>query len=365
MIKKILLYLSTISILALSSCSVAPKTTIPSQIVLREAIQPVTAQDGQDTLACARFKDAIVKAHPKGQGIGCFAEVDGFGDGIAATDYILSRRKDIPFSRLQLKWRDDHNFSAADFPSIVKTAKRACPLTNKHRIKWYFSGATEHRLNAALAKQLSDKVKDACPSAEYVNNPLHNGATVPGVINESHGRGNPRSPMCAFSWDGRAAEDGNVPEVEAPYNQCRYKMKWGPRYNGKSKVDDSTPRGKRVYWADADYIKGQAWLTTNKGETKLAVKSLWKPISEINGTGRGKPVGITNCKSNSLILKKSNKTIATIPYFGTYQDGRFRYYAKEMGYSLGQKCGGVCEIYCGSKKLGTINAGFRENEYRN
>lgn len=322
---------------------------------------------GQDYLACDKFKKEIVQNHPKGQGYGCFAEVNGFGDGIKATDFVLSKRKDIPYSRLNLGWKDDHNFTDKDFVEIGKRSKRACPLTKKYPIKWYFSGATEHKLNADKANKLKKIVLDNCNSVTYVNNPLPQGAILPDTINEQHNGGKPRSAKCSFSYDGTAASDADNETDKKSFAQCEFFQIWSPRYNGRWQANDPTPRPQRKGWADANDIKAHAYLANVKGQAFLPNKYIWKPISENKGNGdprAGKPVLIAPIKSSEYQLTKNGKKIASLRYYGTYQGGGFRYYSQEQGYQLGQKCGGSCDLVVNKKKVGTVDPGFRQNAYR-
>lgn len=333
-------------------------------LFLWAGVAALAQMPGQDYLACDKFKSAIIANHPVGQGGGCFAEVDGFGNGIAGSDEILSKRKDIPFWRLNLKWRDDHNFQESDFPGIAKTAKKACYLTTKHKIKWYFSGATEHKLNAEKAAKLKKVVLDACPTVTYVNNPLSNGAILPNTINENHNGGKPRSSLCAFSFDGTAAEDADVESVKRAYKGCEYFMMWSPRYNGRWESNDSTPRAKRTGWADGKLIQSLSILHQPKGATSLPKNNLWKSHSENKGNGdprAEKPVFITPIKAKSISLKQNGREIHSLKYYGPYNDGRSRFYASKWGFEISTA---PVELWANGKKHGMVNPGYRDPDFR-
>ena len=85
---------------------------------------------GLDLLGLAKYSDATIKAFPKGFGIGVFSKVDGFGDALPNLEKILKTGK-APFCRVNLCWRDDHNYKPEHFPAIVKEGKRCLYLVKK------------------------------------------------------------------------------------------------------------------------------------------------------------------------------------------------------------------------------------------
>lgn len=314
---------------------------------------------GQDTLGAAKYQKVLLDNLPRDQGQGHFANT--FGDILPLIKE--EAKAGVPFIRIQLGWRDDHNFTEKDFPGIVKEAKRLCPVVKNNRnTRWYFSGACEHRMKEGLARKLAKQVKEACPEATYVNTPIEGGAVLHEYINETHGHGSPKSAKYAYSFDGTAAEDSDVEAIKRKFPNAEYFMIWGPRYNGRWETNDSTPRPKRTGWPDAKYIKSMVYLTGQKGKTSLPKNWLWKSHSENKGNGdirAEKPVAIIPIKTNTIELKVDKKVVEIMKYFGSYSDGRSRYYATRWGYEIGK-----VDAWVKGKKQGNVNAGFRDGSFR-
>jgi len=272
----------------------------------------------------------------------------------------------VPFIRLHMMWKDAHNFSEADFPFIRDEAARACPTVIANpQTKWYFSGACEHHLNEKQARQLAEIVTSACPQAEYVNTPAPQGAILPEYINEFHGTDPVRcrpGMRCAFSFDGSAAEDSNVEKFKRLYSNAIYLMFWGPRDNGRWESNDSTPRPLRKGWPDAKWLRSMAYLATDRGPVDLPKNYIWKSHSENKGNGdprAEKPVAIFPIKVKKLELRRDGQVLATMPYYGTFADGRHRYYAPSYGYEIGR-----VTVWADGKRIGNVNAGFRTGGFR-
>lgn len=316
---------------------------------------------GQDTLGAAKYPQVAIKNADSSQGSGHFSNT--FGDIVPVLRGEIA--KHVPFIRVHLMWRDRHDFSIKDFPAIVKEAKRLCPLINQNpQIHWYLSGACEHNLNQSNARLLAQQVLSACPQVIYVNTPMGNkGAVLPEYINEYHGaEARPRSPKYAFSFDGSSAEDSDVTAIKARFPNAEYFMIWGPRYNGRWESNDSTPRPNRKGWPDTPYIESLEYLATDKGPTSLPRNYLWKSHAENHGPNDKKaehPVAIIPIKTKAIELKRGNTVVERMPYYGPYADGRHRYYSIRYGYQTGK-----VDLWVNNKRVGNINAGFREGGYR-
>lgn len=309
---------------------------------------------GLDLLGIAKFKDVAVKNFPAGWALGAFSQT--FGDALPAVEAIIKTGK-CPRVRLHLLWKDQHDFTSKDIPLAVKEAKRVKKLVDKYpAIEWLISGCCEHKMNGALAKQFKDKILQVLPTVTYVNSYMEGGASLPDCINEIHGTKarEPKVRPYQFSFDGNSASDANIPAIEQTLDEANTFFFWNSKFNGKTKDEDKTPREKRTAWPDSNYMKAIIYLASIKGNTSLPKNALWKPISEKNF-----PCLITPIKSNKVELRVGGKAVHTLKYFGTYVDGRHRYYASKWGYQLG-----VCEVWINNKKYGTVNCGFRENSYR-
>jgi len=302
---------------------------------------------GQDYLGGAKFQGAILNNHDFSQGAGLFATT--FGDALPIATQLA--RGGVPFLRIQLGWKDDHNFKESDFAGLVAQAKRFCPLSNLTKL--YLSGACEHNLNAALANKLASQVLAACPSATYVNVPWR-GAVLPQYINETHGNGGPKSKRSSYSSDGSPSEDIDIEPLKSKFTE--FFMFWSPRYNGRWEDNDSTPRPNRTGYADGKMIKSMLALAKPKGATSLPKNWIYKSHSENKGKGdprSEKPVIIAPIRDS--ILKVGD--VSCPRYKDPYQDGRSRYYCPKWGYEIG-----TSPVKIG--KYGTINPAFRDGSYR-
>lgn len=337
------------------------KAPLPAQLVGRQAVAR-QIPFGQDTLGAARYREVnrqSLSLSP-GQGRGHFSST--FGDIVPVLRD--EAKQGVSFVRVHLMWRDLHNFSVKDFPAIEKEANRICPVIRANpQVKWYLSGACEHKLSEKDARALAKLVLKACPQAQYVNTPMSAGAVLAEYINEFHGH-RPKNlpPRFAFSCDGTACEDANIEKLKQDFAGAEYFMIWGPRYNGRWESNDTTPRPQRKGWPDLKYISSMAYLATAKGIVSLLPNWLWKSHSENKGTGdprAEKPVAIIPIKTNELVLKQGSKIVHRMPFYGTFSDGRFRYYASKWGFELGK-----VDLWIAGAKKGNVNAGFRDGSFR-
>lgn len=301
---------------------------------------------GQDYLGGAKFQEAILANHDNSQGAGMFATT--FGDSLPLAQKLAPR---VPFLRIQLGWRDNHDFSEKDFPELVKQAKRFCQLASKTKL--YLSGACEHNLDAAKANKLAKQVLAACPQAIYVNTPWR-GAVLPQYVNESHGTDSPKSSKSSYSSDGKPSEDIDIEKQKGKgFNE--FFMFWSPRYNGRWEDNDSTPRPQRKGYADGKMIKSMLVLAKPKGATSIPKNWIYKSHSENKGNGdprAEKPVIIAPVKTKSL--KVGN---VDCKYYGVFEGNRHRYYCPKWGYEISQ-------VPVKLDKYGTVNASFRDGIYR-
>lgn len=322
-----------LSVLLLALCTLTPKIwALPL---------------GQDYLGGARFQSAILQNHDYAQGAGMFA--DAFGDSLPLANSLASRG--LPFLRIQLGWKDDHNFRESDFPGLVKQARRFCPLASKTKL--YLSGACEHNLNAQLAQKLASQVTAACPQAIYVNTPWR-GATLPQYINESHGTDGLKGLRSSYSSDGKPSEDIDIQKQKGK-GFTEFFMFWSPRYNGRWEDNDSTPRPKRTGYADGKLIRSMLALAKDKGATKIPKNWIYKSHSENHGKGdprAEKPVIIATVKTGSLKVGATD-----CKYYGPFDKGRWRYYCPKWGYEIGTSPTAL-------GKYGTVNPAFRDGVYR-
>lgn len=326
---------------------------------------------GIDQLGGAKYVEVMVQNHPDGFALGIFTQKDLFGDGFAAVDKVLAKRR-VPLVRYNLRWSDAHAFSKKDFPAIVKEAQRGLYVVNKYpAVECEFSGATEHQLNAADATELARQVLRAIPErCTYVNNPwTGRGAFIvpgPRIKNEVHGA-DARKPNVGgrYNWsaDGSDVFDINITGIKQRLNDADVFFFWTSQNNGRRNAADSTPRPQRQFWPTGNLMKMQAYLATAEGPVSLPRQYLVKPKADQHMSPPEpralKPVLIVPNGTKRLSLKSQLRTFeGEGPQ--PFADGRVRFYFPKFGYEMGSNL----DVVANGKKVGVCNPGFRAGAFR-
>ena len=329
---------------------------------------------GLDQLGAAKYADLVVREHPENFAFGCF--YDTFGNALSVIERVAQTGR-CPLIRVQLMWDDNHNFTVDDIQTAARKAQNIQKLAVKYpSVKFQVSPFCEHRLRLPFLNNLAAKIKVAAPACEYVNSPIPGGDIMPEEVNEFHGveKKPRRCKKYQFSFDGTSAEDSDVEAYKANYKDAKAFFLWSPRFNGRWEDNDKTPRPQRKGWPDSNFIDSIIYLSHPRGSCKLAANHLLKSHSENKGNGdprAEKPVYICPVKARSIELVASNgQVVASLRYFGTYTDGRFRYYASEMGYQIAEKCKRIqgdplTQVRINGKIFGIVNCGFRFGSFRN
>ena len=320
---------------------------------------------GIDLLGMAKYPKTAIQSYKQGicsgLAVGCFSST--FGDSRLVIDTILATGN-CPKVRVHLAWKDNHSFSQADFPSIVAEAKKWKPLIAKYpNVGWYLSGACEHGMSKADSVKLAQLVKQAVPECTYVNAGSSH-IKLPGCINEIHGKGAiALDGAFSFSWDGNACVDNDVTSMKDRLGNCELHFMWEPRFNGRWESNDTTPRPLRKGWPDLKLIQSVVKLIATRGDVSLPPGWIYKSHSENKGTGdprAEKPVMICPVKADAIVLKKAGIVVATLPFYGPYIGGGYRYYATKWGFEIGDV---PVSVWAGGKKCGVINTCFRSGSY--
>jgi hypothetical protein len=330
---------------------------------------------GIDFLGGARYAKTVLQEQPRAWGFGIFADVDGFGKAYKLIEQVAALG--VPFIRVQLMWKDDHNFRASDIPEIEKRVKQLVPIMNKYlNVRWFLSPCCEHNLNEAQFEPFAQAVLKNYLLCTVVNSPNKGkGFVSKKYLNEYHHEEKPRSGgRYASSFDGANCVDSDVTKYKANYKDAEYFMLWNSQCNGRRNLEDKTPRKDRKYWPTDKQIDSWIWLAKDRGNPKLPAKWLLKSHSDqhtVPPSGKDqKPVWIIPVKARAVVVKASNgQVIDEARYFGTFQGGGFRYYHQSWGYELAQKAiriqgHPVCNVFVNNKKIGSINLAFREGNYR-
>ncbi len=338
---------------------------------------------GMDYLGGGKYPQVIIDSHPRGWAAGFFTQKDLFDDPTNVIKH-LARRGRTPAIRLNLAWRDDHNFTRNDFPKIIAEAKRFAEFPKRYKnVIWYFSGATEHVLNKELAKELADEVLKVLPKRDncfYVNNPwVPFGSFITGdrIVNEVHGsKASPRRGAYLFSHDGSSSVDDDVQTRKESLKGAEIFFLWHPAMNGRLKVTDETPRPQRRSWPTKSLIESIKYLRNDSGKgISLPTNWLWKSHSDRHYTPPEprayKPVLIAPVRLKYFeLVTKSGKVIARSSSPLAFVDGRWRYYFNQFGYKLSQEAikdqnTGVCKLRGSDGKIyGKVNPAFRHGTFR-
>lgn len=308
-----------------------------------------------DTLGAPKYPNEL-RAIPNHFGIGSFAQT--FGDFFPVAKKELERGREK--IRVNLTWSDTHSYGDRDIPVIKKEAKRYQILCKLYPGKIELATFTEHNLNRP--DKYHDIVQKSAPDCTIVNTPWK-GALSKKYKNEIHGGGKPPSGAYNFSYDGTNSVDSNVSAAKSLYRASDMLCMWHPRLNGKWNMADKTPRPQRQAWPSKELLQSLIYLFTERGTFTLEKKFLVKSHSERHNAGdiKGdKLLIISPYKTDSIKLKHGALTEATLPYYGPYTEGGFRFYSSSMGYKLGANL----DIWQGGRIRGTINAGFRGLSYR-
>jgi len=330
---------------------------------------------GIDFLGAARYQKTVLAEQPRSFGFGVFADVDGFGKAYKLIEQVAALG--VPFIRVQLMWKDDHNFRPSDLPEIAKRCKLLKPIIEKHKsVKWYISPCCEHNLKESEWVKFAAEVNQVLETSVLIVNSPNKGKgfVSKAFINEYHHEDKPRSGgRYAFSFDGANQVDSDIEKYKASYKDAEYFMLWNSQCNLRRNLEDKTPRKDRKYWPTPKQIDSWIFQTKDRGEVNVP-KGIFKSHSDqhtVPPSGKDqKPVYIISQKVNEIVLKADNgQTVGTLRYFGTFTGGGYRYYASEWGMDLAIKAvrlhgKAVCSIFINNKKVGTINPAYRGGTFR-
>lgn len=311
-----------------------------------------------DTLAVAKYPQELRHIN-NSVAISGFANT--FGDFFPVAKKELDRGRS--FIRVQLSWRDDHNYGQADMKQIIKEAKRYNILCGAYPDRIVISTFTEHNLNNP--DKFHDQVKKAAPNCEVINNPWR-GKFSSKYPNEIHGSGHKKPPPGRpyfFSYDGENSVDSDVESVKKKYSDTEMFCMWHPRLNGKWSMKDTTPRPQRRAWPNKNMLESLVYLFTSKGSTSVPKNWLIKSHAEKHDAmdQKGdKLLIISPKKASEIILKRAGRVIDKLRLYGSFSGGGWRYYSQNWGYKLGADL----EVWLDGEKYGLINGGFRDGNYR-
>lgn len=311
---------------------------------------------GLDLLGAAKYQKEAVAGLPKGWALGGFD--NSFGDFLPVAKSALING--CPHVRIQMLWSDSHSFGDSDIPRIKRIAEKWERVAKAYpRSVIELSPFCEHNLKNP--DKYLDIVQNSAPSCSIVNTPWK-GSLSRKYKNEIHGDHSKPGGSYNYSYDGTNCVDSDVTADKAKHAGCEVFFFWHVRFNLKWSMKDKTPRPLRSAKPSKDLIKSVVYLARDKGPVSVPRKWLIKSHAEKHDADdlKGdKLLIITPERASEIVLKRDGKVIARLKYYGTFDGGGFRHYAKTMGFKIGQ-----VEIWIGNKKFGSCDCGFRDPTFR-
>lgn len=355
-------------LLILSGCGTVTKPITPEPaskgFQLRDLVIAPTPRPCVDTLAAAKFP-GVLSAIPKNYAIGGFAKA--FGDFFPVAKKELEAGRE--YIRVNLIWSDSHTYGDKDNKTIISEARRYQILCAQYPDRTIeLAPFTEH--NVKDPSKYLNLAQANAPNCKIINSPWKGGISTK-YKNEIHGDGRTVNPPYNYSYDGTNSVDSNFVADLQKHSKADIFCAWNPRLNLKWSMKDTTPRDQRKALPSKEMLKSLVYLFTPKGEFNIPGKWLVKSHAEKHNATDTKgdklliisPIRQLDSKKKPLpiILKRGGQKVVTLPYYGTYDGGGYRYYASGWGYQYGA----TLAVTIGNKQYGTINGGFRGPTFRN
>jgi len=310
-----------------------------------------------DTLAGCKYPDIIAKI-PKKYGTGYFFKE--FGK--AAPQIKKDANSGRVLVRVQGLWAGSHIYTDAHRKESLQIAAKL----NSFGVRIYYSPFCEHKKDAVYMGLLLTEIKAKYPNLIPVNSPISGGQWVNGFINEIHHNDKPAGMPKGeyiFSMDGLHQPDCNIEIYKARHlnnPNCIAFFAWCLQHNCKINAKDKTPAKARKCKPTVDLNNAMIFQIENaKQPVSLPKGWLYKAYSEQHQNvdpRANKPVILCpkGKRFKQVTLGKIKLTSS-----GTH-DNRQVWRCNQWGYKIGR----VTEIRADGKLIGTVDAGFRQNEYR-
>ncbi len=314
-----------------------------------------------DTLGGVKYPDVNAKL-AKRYGTGYFYEEFGLLPK-SQIDEDLARS----FLRIQGLWDKGHNFNDSHRAKSLKIAEVLNKIAGDKGRRLFYSPFCEHRKDAAYMGKLLGEIREKYPNLEPVNSPISGGQWVDGFINEIHHNDKPAGiPKGKFiySMDGLHQLDCDIEKHKKFISNpnCIAFGCWALQNNCKpnSKPEWNKPPKKRVNCITADLHNAMIFQVENvKQNVSLPKGWLYKAYAEQHAPKdlrANKPVILT---PKGKRFKKVTLGKISLTSSGD-TDGRQVWRCNQWGYKIGRKL----EIKADGKLIGTVDAAWRENEYR-
>lgn len=328
-----------------------------------------------ESLGSAKFASVMFKALPKTWGFSGFATT--FGDFYPVAEQ--GCKLGYPLIKIQAVWKDDHNFSFNEESQAKKLAIKYSKLQAHYpTIKIQFSPFCEHLKNEAYMLHLFEDLKLLAPNLEFVNTPAKFGGQAGaflsnGILNELHESGRKIAPHLRYQYshDGLAVGNGsfdcNIQKYKDDHVNAENFWFWVCYFNLKRTIKDKTPRPMRNCKPVEKDFHAIVALAEQKRDVNLNAGWLYKAQGEhdtdkdVDPTAN-KPAVLApkGLKVKQVVMSNSLKSIVLQPA-GISRDGRAVFRHTRYGYEMGR----IFTISADGASVGTVDAPFRQNEYKN
>lgn len=311
---------------------------------------------GLDFLFAPKYENTAVAGLPADWATGCFWNIAG--NSVPFAKKVLD--KGCPHFRSAGLWSDAHSYGKSDVPELQKMAHAFQILAVANpQAKIEISCFCEHQLNNP--DFYHDIIKNEAPNCFPINTPEPGGAWSTKYKNETHGAGQHQDPTNRSGDGGINNYDDlniDITTQKQTHSSCEVFFFWTSWCNGKFSMNDNMPRPNRTGWPTLKDIQAMVYLANDRGSVHLDPHWLLKSNSEqhsANDPKGNKLMFIAPVHGDKIILKRDGKVVDILPYFGTYTDGRFRYYSQHQGWQVGANI----EVWLNNKQHGLVNCGFR------
>lgn len=342
---------------------------------------------GLSYLGGAKYPQIIKNHHPRGKPARFFVQPDLFGDPRNVISHLILKKKVVDIA-INLSWKDDHKFGPSEISESVKLYKERWVsfIANYPQVTFYVSGATEHNLKAVDALSLAKQILEVSPSnVVYVNNPLpkFGGQYIVGdrIISDVHGKDAAVKGKYLYDWDGSNMVDDDVTARLKQHRRAQIIFLWHPAFNGRLKLEDSTPRPKRISWPTVGLLSSLVDTIplsqkTGQGKKWLPSGAIYKTHADRHTTPPEprayKPVLVSNISANKVCMIGVNKKVLLCsepkqPFSSASNTSRhyFGLFGVEIA-KLAIKNGGVpiVLLVADNKVIGRVNPALRAGVFR-
>lgn len=320
-----------------------------------------------DTLAGAKYPEVIAKL-PRKYGIGIFWDTFGLAKNLIAQEAAAGRS----LIRVQGQWSTTHTFNSTQETKAIEIGKELQKIAVRNpKTKIEYSLFCEHRRPASFMVPVLKKVQIHCPNVALVNSPISGGEWVEGFKNEIHNNDKPRGMPKGkynFSFDGLHQLDCNVELYKDHLTNpnCEAYFAWSLQNNCKRNSKDATPPAKRNCKPTPDLHNSLIFQLEN-GKQKVELQAGWISKSHSEQHNDVDPranklvlIGPKGKRFKSVRVGSLELTNGGLTEEKDPAQRRNTWRSDKWAYKLGR----VLQVYADGKLVGTIDAPFRQNEWR-